>query len=274
MLGQKIMLLRKEKGCTQEELGKELGVSMQAVSKWENGGVPDVSLLPQIADYFGVTIDSLFDRKLDYENLENVISKYLANMSYEKRVEKALSINWAVQLGVGGNDNIYENETAEAMKKYNNRDSGTSRFIANEGILMSRINNQIAYSLTMEEPNGGWKTYLETEEKFLNLFSLLAQKDFFQTLLWLGNREQNPFTDKLLMKKMGITKERSEEILNMLKKYNLVEISKLELDDEEVTIYKQNINPSLIPFLVFADDLISHHQTYIWYTSNREKPFL
>lgn len=93
MLGQKIMLLRKEKGCTQEELGKALGVSMQAVSKWENGGVPDVSLLPQIADYFGVTIDSLFDRKLDYENLEYMIAKYLSNMSYEKRVEKALSIN-------------------------------------------------------------------------------------------------------------------------------------------------------------------------------------
>lgn len=59
-IGNNISALRKQKGITQEELAKELGVSAQAVSKWENNSsCPDVSLLTKIADIFGVTVDTL-----------------------------------------------------------------------------------------------------------------------------------------------------------------------------------------------------------------------
>lgn len=51
---------RKRLGVSQETLADEFGVSIQAVSKWENGiSCPDITLLPAIADYFGVTIDYL-----------------------------------------------------------------------------------------------------------------------------------------------------------------------------------------------------------------------
>ena len=59
-LGKRIAALRKEKGMTQEELAEKLGVSPQAVSKWENGqSCPDISLLPRLAAIFGVTTDLL-----------------------------------------------------------------------------------------------------------------------------------------------------------------------------------------------------------------------
>lgn len=48
--------LRKERNVTQETLAAHLGVSPQAVSKWENGSYPDGDLLPKIADFFGVSI--------------------------------------------------------------------------------------------------------------------------------------------------------------------------------------------------------------------------
>ena len=55
--------LRKEKGISQEELSAVLGVTAQAVSKWENDiGLPDISLLVPIADYFDVSLDYLFLR--------------------------------------------------------------------------------------------------------------------------------------------------------------------------------------------------------------------
>ncbi len=64
-LGNRIAELRKEKGMTQDALAKELGVSNQAVSKWEaNQSCPDIQLLPQIADLFSVTLDSLFGREV------------------------------------------------------------------------------------------------------------------------------------------------------------------------------------------------------------------
>lgn len=60
-LGKKISELRKEKGITQEELAERLGVSPQAVSKWENDlSCPDIMLLPELAKLFDVAIDELF----------------------------------------------------------------------------------------------------------------------------------------------------------------------------------------------------------------------
>lgn len=64
-LGQKIKSLRKQKNLSQEVLANYLGVSFQAVSKWESGTtMPDVMLIPAIASFFGVSTDELFDFNL------------------------------------------------------------------------------------------------------------------------------------------------------------------------------------------------------------------
>ena len=64
-LGEKIKTLRKQKNISQEVFANYLGVSFQAVSKWENGNtMPDVMLIPAIASFFGVSTDELFDFNL------------------------------------------------------------------------------------------------------------------------------------------------------------------------------------------------------------------
>ena len=55
--------IRREKGLTQEQLADAVGVSPQAVSKWEGQSYPDAQLIPAIADVLGVTIDELFGRE-------------------------------------------------------------------------------------------------------------------------------------------------------------------------------------------------------------------
>ena len=70
-LGENIKNLRKERNVSQEKLANYLNVSFQAVSKWENGNTcPDLSLLPEIARFFGITVDELLQvEKLDEERL-------------------------------------------------------------------------------------------------------------------------------------------------------------------------------------------------------------
>ncbi len=61
-LGKKIRQLRYKSSMTQEQLADRLGLSAQAVSKWENAvAMPDIALLPELAEVFGVSIDELFD---------------------------------------------------------------------------------------------------------------------------------------------------------------------------------------------------------------------
>jgi transcriptional regulator with XRE-family HTH domain/cytoskeletal protein CcmA (bactofilin family) len=60
-LCQTITTLRKDTGMTQEQFASKLGVTFQAVSKWENGlSCPDITLIPEIAEIFKISIDELF----------------------------------------------------------------------------------------------------------------------------------------------------------------------------------------------------------------------
>jgi len=65
--------LRKEKDITQEELSTFIGVSSQAISKWERGeGYPDITFLPSIASFFNVSIDELFGmNEIHYKEKRN-----------------------------------------------------------------------------------------------------------------------------------------------------------------------------------------------------------
>lgn len=75
-IGKIIKNLRVEKQVRQEDLAGYLGVSCQAVSKWETGSsLPDITLLPLIAVYFGVSIDDLFQLpcEKEYERIENMM---------------------------------------------------------------------------------------------------------------------------------------------------------------------------------------------------------
>ena len=64
-IGKLLQKLRKEKDLTQCQVGQELGVSAQAISKWERGlGCPDISMLPQLSRIYGVSIGQLLEGDL------------------------------------------------------------------------------------------------------------------------------------------------------------------------------------------------------------------
>ncbi len=82
-IGNKIKELRKQRGITQEQLANSIGISFQAVSKWENNiALPDITLAPILAGYFGVSMDELFEFNL--KEIEAAINS-IVNEAYKFR---------------------------------------------------------------------------------------------------------------------------------------------------------------------------------------------
>lgn len=60
LIGKIIKQLRQERDLTQEDVATHLGISFQSISKWERGdGYPDITMLPALSNYFGISIDEL-----------------------------------------------------------------------------------------------------------------------------------------------------------------------------------------------------------------------
>ena len=119
--GLQIAALRKARGITQEALANAVQVSTQAVSKWENGGMPDTELLPRIAEQLDVSIDALFGRKTrKTEELEEAIRDKMKSTAPEQQFETALSLCWAMEQGMFGR-NTETASLADTQGKYQNQ---------------------------------------------------------------------------------------------------------------------------------------------------------
>lgn len=134
-LGKKISDLRREKGIKQEEMAERLGVSPQAVSKWENDiSCPDIMLLPKIAQLFNVSIDSLLSNEPKKEtqilpveerrNTDDLVFRIRVNSVAGDKVRVNLPIplvKLAVEMGmkipqISGNDALKEIDFGQLLE--------------------------------------------------------------------------------------------------------------------------------------------------------------
>ena len=92
-LGQRIQERRKQQGLTQEQLGSDLFVSPQAVSKWENGeSLPDIGTLPALCKTLGTSADALLgiDSELGIETLGGKLAQRIDNLRDKEEQHAAL----------------------------------------------------------------------------------------------------------------------------------------------------------------------------------------
>ena len=93
ILAKNIYLLRKQKGLTQEQLAEIVGVTYQAVSKWENEkSFPELSIIPLLASTFGCSIDTLFSYQNDFfiGNFKEITIEMLASLNFLEGQKKRI----------------------------------------------------------------------------------------------------------------------------------------------------------------------------------------
>ena len=92
--GERLKKLRYDNNVTQDTLAEYLGISYQAISKWENAlGFPEISLIPAISNFFGVSSDFLLGIELEKseENIENVLNK-ARKFTHTGEIEKSINL--------------------------------------------------------------------------------------------------------------------------------------------------------------------------------------
>ena len=99
-IGDRIRSKRRERDLTQEELANILGVSKAAVSKWENEeSYPDITILPQIAQLFHMTMDELFDYNPEHKPLV-IVNEYHFGFSLDDVDKRILDHGTAKDCGI------------------------------------------------------------------------------------------------------------------------------------------------------------------------------
>lgn len=157
-LNEQITFLRKQKGITQEELAKELGVTNQSISKWESAQCcPDIQLLPEIAAYFNVSIDELMGYK-SADTFENV---YLQIKSLFENTSMGDSFSVGFKLSALLHECIFtkgyrEDVPWDTSKNYSldnkNHKWGYSAYSDSEGITVHRSNSVFISDNKIGEP--------------------------------------------------------------------------------------------------------------------------
>lgn len=273
-IGKQIATLRRERGIKQEELAGFVGVTAQAVSKWENGGVPDTELIPKIADFFGVSCDKLFGRSVsDYADLRTALAKKIFETPLEEQFEEAFEYCWAIEKSLYCHE-LHDDDVAEYRSTLGKKEQRYSSMLTDYGFTRMGIANRLSYFLLVPEIEDT-ETALFEGIDYPAFFKDMSDRDFFNACVLLNKRDhRKAFTAGLLVKRMGVTQERAMEILQMMRKYHLIGVTSIEMDDETQEVYTFRPTPSFVAFLIFARELIDRPRSFSFYSEMREKPYL
>lgn len=275
-IGVIISKLRKDKGITQAELAKNVGVSAQAVSKWENGGVPDAELLPKIADYFNVSIDRLFDRSINSNSLQAALIESIYNETESDRFQRVLDYCWDMERALMPHDFVidYTETLEENNRGIDDGEQQHSQILNNDGFTLMGLGKRSQYFLVVPNPKDTDAAYLNGIN-YPEFFKDFSDQNVFNACIMLNKRNaEKAFTENLIVKKLGVTPEQTEKILGVLRKYKLVYTSQIEMDDEIKTVFHFHPTPSFIALLIFARELIDRPNSFCYNCSYRKKPYL
>ncbi len=276
IIGKQIATLRKGRGIKQEELATYVGVSTQAVSKWENGGVPDTDLLPKIADFFAVSVDFLFGRNItDYSDLQSALIEKVNNTPYDLRFKQVFNYCWDMERALMDDIHLIERNSIEDYEKeIDETAQHYSSVETDHGFTRMGVANRLQYFLIVPETKDTDAAYFHGID-YPAFFKDFSDEDVFNACVLLHQREhKKAFTPLLLVKTMGMTPEKSNKVLEILKKYSLVYTTQIEMDDEVQTVYHFSPTPSFIALLIFAREVIDKPRVFCYSCQNRGKPYL
>lgn len=237
-LAQNIKYYRQKQNLTQEKLAKALGVSSQAVSKWETSETyPDGALLVSLAQILEVSLDTLFEnRRIQLNDLSKKIVQFLYDCPQEERFQMLYKLCLAQQYGIYMSythaENIYQSENLWQRER-----SLPSGFSTKEGFVWYSPNNPPFYAV-FPQGEQGYESIAQDTKQMQQLFALLSHSDTLNALIYIHRHTGRfVFEAEILAKDCAIGKERMDQVMEELLQLGVVRFDRLEINGQIRTLY-------------------------------------
>lgn len=243
-IGETIAVLRKKQNLTQEALANLIGVSAQSVSKWENNtNMPDISLLPLLADLFSCRIDDLFGRG-------GTKNRGDSNRTLDNCCETVLE-----EIFCAFEPETCSEKMTEHKKTLRENDNQRSGIFNEHGIVYYR---EKLGALLLKRPEEGWHSLLENKEAE-DILRLLGDRDFRKALAEICRNRTYTFTLNSLCRRCEIQDEALLE--EKLKASQLFSIKTVDVDGSQLTIYDA-VNTTRLAMLYTVLDCAAEYAEY------------
>ena len=275
VIGKQIKKYRTAIGITQEELGKLVGVTTQAVSKWERGGTPDAELLPRISQVLCISIDSLFGR--EEQSLVASLARQICQMPNEEAYRYAFSICWAIEIGLMQDISMLDDflcTFVEHTAITADKTDYFSKMMQDGGIATARLSPDFHHFFLMVEPKSSIKSKIADMETLRGIFKIFADKKLLSIIFYMYSRLNTPIATSLISKNTGIDTREVDHCMEILCKNNLATCSVVATADGDIYSYMFHQESSVIPLLCFADEIAKKDYHDFVGSFDRTKPLL
>ena len=240
-IGKNIADLRKSNRMTQEQLAETLGVSSQAVSKWENEvTMPDIMLLPVIAGCFDITVDELYGGRKTIEKRQTIDYDDIPEMLYDAVIDLTQR-GWVDT--VEGKDIETEKEK---MKSYlaENRQVKTATFSNKKGAVIATSEIGLLH-------RGKANADQLVQEGIGRVLEILSNTAVRRVFAYEMDNMTKPLTAPYAAKKCDISPDEAAQALDMLTEIHVNQPTDVMIDENNsVRMYALNSDECIMYMLM------------------------
>ena len=271
-LSANIKRLRLEKDMTQEQLATKLGVSAQAVSKWETSETyPDGALLIPLANELEVSLDELFGNdSVTMADISSKIVKLIHNTEATDRFNVARDIGWQIERGLF-------NCRMEIEKKYDPneiKNQKNASYILDDNGFTIVSNGKEPFFSVFPQPAEGYGHFLNDKDDLQKIFAALSHTDTMNALIYLYQKNENyVFESAVLQRDCEIAKDQISAVMNDLLTLKLIWKQELTINGENRVLYYSRPSHKLLAVLLMTRE-IGYKGAYSLKSHIRNTPFI
>lgn len=270
-IAEKLTQLRNEKGLTQDEAAKALGISNKTVSKWENGtSSPDLAMLAALAEYYNVSADALLGLSHDEKSIPIAISNACKGLERNELILKISEIIYGIFFTAVGSPDSGIGKTNPASSSIPPKPDVAPRSAISidefYGFVVNSDNVNLSVMQWQNQADFAWLLEPGKQDKITELLRFLGNRDVLRIMYFLHNASYSKhFTADYAAKHTGLEANRIEEILETCYEMGLCTKSTAHLKDGETFVYEAFGDGLLLSIISIAYEKMCGSNCYGYY---------